>query len=248
MTIHAYTDPKSGRRVRDVFDDAPPPLAIASDLVPPVPRSTSLWILFASGCGWSDCGAGQRPPQLAKALAARGYDVFYYSNMDAYAKRSDGVHILCRDEWPGWLDQAQRHPGIAIVALATYFPTVVPLVDAGWRLVYDLIDDWQAFVDCGELPGYVLGHEPELLARAELVTCSAPALMERAHALGATRTALIPNGGPRSFLSVPEKPPADMGTDGIRAVYVCCMIGKWFDWEPIKELAAALKFSLVEEA
>lgn len=188
--------------------------------------------VFLSGCGWSDCGGAQRPPALARCLLEEGHEVSFYGGprlgslmpMDKHRPRllaSEAELMALTGEEPGWV----------IICLPTYWRLAEAFRLCGWRVCYDLLDDWSGFVAHGDLPQNVLTDEATLFAQADRVICSAPALLQRAAAWGRDDTMLVPNGGP-------EAPLSNIG-GGPTAVYSGYLFGSWFDWQLLGELEDA---------
>ncbi len=187
--------------------------------------------LYLSSSPYEATGGGQRPAQLARALARQGYDVAFYHGEDAC--RLDGrVQILGPPELDPWC--AHRR-GIAISALPEHLHLSRRLAELGWGIVYESLDDWTAFAAGGDVSADMLEGEAELMRLARLVTCTAPRLEERARALGAARTALIRNGGPGLFThSTASWAPGDP----VRVCFVGGLEGSWLDWTALGYVAA----------
>jgi len=199
-------------------------------------------IAVFSGCAWGDCGGGQRPPQLARALARLRHEVSYVANIESEDREADGVRILREDSWREQARGGTGQPGIVIYGHPGYMEHVRPLVAAGWLPIYDLLDDWDGFVAAGVAPAAWFAEEPEAVATAEMVLCTAPRLVERAVRMGARRTALVRNGGPAGRIAPPRSPrergdgmgPSNRGA--VRAVFCGYLGGPWIDWGAVEAL------------
>jgi len=187
-----------------------------------------------SGCKWTCTGGGQRPVQLAREFARRGYSVVYAGSDDMDRGKSSGVTVLSRKSLrTNWELYTRGEPGVVVCTIAWFYPEVSELHRAGWRVVYDLVDDWGAMVATGYLAPDVIADEEKLVAKASLVTVSAPVLEGRARSLGAQEVALVRNGGPPARVPRPER------EDGarVRVVYCGATDGPWIDWRLLHALA-----------
>lgn len=193
-------------------------------------------LLMLSGCGWNCSGSGQRPVGLMRELALLGYAAIYHSTLERETRLVDNVLVIDRVGLDAAMPVLLKERGSVISTLPTWMPLVRSFISAGWRFVYDLIDDWDEFVAAGDLNKSALQNEREMITSADVVTCSAPRLVCRASALGAKEPRLILNGGPAGPLPVPEDPPADMLTEGVRAVYSGYLFGSWLDWNILNHL------------
>ncbi|HAM58315.1 MAG TPA: hypothetical protein DCQ64_24035 [Candidatus Rokubacteria bacterium] len=204
--------------------------ALASPLAPLRSAAPGVPMCILSGCGWQDTGGAQRPVALARAFAAAGHPVIYCSKLDHGVAVRDGCLVTDRMTMAAAAPALRGAGGVVITTLPDWTPLVQRIQEQGWRVAYDLIDDWDGFVAGGDLGSAALRQERELVAMAELVTCSAPRLVERAQRLGAKRTALIYNGGPEDPFERPECPPCDMLLGSTQAIYSGYLYGSWFDW------------------
>ena len=181
--------------------------------------ATGTPIIVYSGCKWTDGGGAQRPVAFVKELQRRGHEALYCS---------------CWDPLPYVPDR----PGVLIIAWSAHFAEARRLIDAGWSVIYDYLDDWAGFVDAGDLPEseHQFDQEWELIERADLVIGSATPLVERAIGWG-KRAELILNAGPNQYEPF-EKLLAERKTgDPTLAVYAGHIMGSWFDWRPVEALA-----------
>ena len=231
-------------KVRDcappvVAASAPSPIDVADYLL----RGELAPVVMLSGCSWECSGGGQRPVWLARVLAQQGHGVGYSSNIETLTRLTEAVPVavVAYHELDRTLYRVLGsgiRPGVLIATYGTYLPHARALKAAGWKVVYDLIDNWDAFAAAGEIVPGTLDGERELVPLADIVTCSAAALVDRAERLGARRTVLVPNAGPAEPI-VSSKRPADMLL-GERAslVYVGCLLGSWFDWTAVETMLA----------
>jgi hypothetical protein len=109
------------------------------------------------------------------------------------------------------------------------------LKDAGWEVVYDIIDDWSDPALGGEW--FRPEIEDDLIRLADRVTVSAPDLASRAEAHGAT-VSLVPNAVNAGIFGGDLPPrPADLPDAGTIIGYHGSLYGDWFDWESVRRIA-----------
>jgi hypothetical protein len=189
-----------------------------------VPRSVAVF----SGCGWSCSGGAQRPVAMARQLRKRGFEVWYYSEVDRQACRSpEGVHVIGQQRFD---PQSLPAEGLAICCLPPYFPYVQKLHERGWKVLYDLLDDWEAFIDEDHLQPDALEHESALIECSSACIASAPKLHDYLRAQGAKHVELILNGGPEE----PVTPAHRVSGPGIHPVLCSHLFGEWMDWKIIE--------------
>ena len=190
-------------------------------------------VLFLAACELGGREAAQRPPQLAREFAAAGMQVFYHSQLEPRSYRSDeGIIVI---DSRGWQQLAPRFAQISAVCVCHYSPYIqhaATLSAAGWFVVYDIMDDWEAFVESCDMPDCTT-MEPLLCRTADLVTVSAAPLVEYAEKRGAQRIRVIRNGGPLE--------PVDAAARKRRAFtrwsFSGSLWGTWFDWDIVDELS-----------
>jgi len=196
-------------------------------------------VLFLSGCMWRSCGGGQRPPALARAFSRRGWRVLYCNPVEQGAQWAGGplvvnAEALKRMEPLLW----EAQPGLVICGLQAYWPIAKRFQAHGWRVCYDIMDDWRAFSKVGEASYYREDTERELLATADLLTCSAPAL--RAYPRNGREPELILNAGPSVPVPKCDRPEdLAVGEQGT-ALYLGYLVGAWFDWGLLERTARDL--------
>ena len=180
--------------------------------------ATGTPIIMYSGCRWTDAGGAQRPVAITRELQRRGVEALYCSSWDP-------------------LPYVPSRPGVAIIAWPNHFQTARRLIDSGWRVIYDYIDDWGGFLKSGDLPSDrgLFDHEWELVEAAELVVGSAPQLVERALSWG-VRAELVENAGPNAFVPKTVNPDRDFA-DPFVSVYAGYLFGTWLQWECLEALS-----------
>jgi polysaccharide pyruvyl transferase CsaB len=190
---------------------------------------------------------GQRPTQLALALARRGTPVVFvywrwWDNewrpqdrleegivqipIDAVIRRPEmltgafaGLERIALFEFP--------HPG--------FFETLAAASSAGWITVYDVIDDWEEFHRVGQAVWYDEEFERHLTGACDAVFAINEPLAGRVRALGGPGVELLGNGLKRGIAEVREPRPLARGE--VTVGYFGYLAGAWFDWELISEAA-----------
>lgn len=190
-------------------------------------------VLFLSGCTWHTSGAAQRPVALAKALGQRGYNVMYYGsgNYDLNNYWCGGPIVVNYATLQKAMIMLVQMRGAVVLGLTPPRDIAFQLQEAGWTLVYDVIDDWGAFREAGYSSWYSPQDELQCVRRADVLTASSPALVDTVDEMSGRRPHLIRNAGPARPLPK-GKPPRDLlvGRQGT-VVYSGYTQGPWFDWD-----------------
>lgn len=248
--------PISGPGVRCVAKYGAPASSRAASvgMVDPAYWGTATPILMLSGCNWKSSGGGQRPVALCREFANLGHPVLYHNCMQGTETHwAGGPLVLSGDALSGVVDQllAAGKSGMVVLALpsAALVDQCVRLQRAGWTVVYDVIDDWEAFRASGDLTGdYSVPLEKQLARVADTVTASAHSLAAKVYRWAGRTATLVPNAGPHA--PIPDcEPPGDM-VFGLRGtcVYAGYLHGKWFDWPLLRQTCLDLpgvEFNLV---
>ena len=195
-----------------------------------------------------DVGGGARSSQLAVELLRQGYHV----TLVHFAEAGESVDLGLRYIHPRLeqyrADQFEARELVprvesekTLVIVEAPFGsllTPVPRLQAeGWRLAYDIIDDWSDPALGGGW--YSPKLERELLRRSDMVFASAPDLVERARRLG-REALLVPNAVNAEIFGVdlPPRPP-DLPDAGSVIGYHGSLYGNWFDWAALATVAEA---------
>lgn len=204
----------------------------------------ALWVdaeplLVLSGCMWSSCGGGQRPVALSRAFAARGRPVVYFNPCESGAQWAGGPLVvneesLKRIEPLLW----ETKPGLVLCGLQSFWPIAKRFQAHGWAVCYDIMDDWRAFAKVGEAPAYREDVEKDMLTRADLLTCSAPAL--QGYPRNGRVPPVIPNAGPSVPVPKCDRPDDIMVGEQGTALYLGYLVGAWFDWGLLEHTARDL--------
>lgn len=188
-------------------------------------------IIILSGCTWDCTGGAQRPVALAREFAKGLYNVGYWTQYISREGCFDGVQAFSGASFDALVEWAGDAPGWVLYASPICEPQAEVFRAKGWRTIYDMIDNWDAFAARGDLVFETACDESATVRGSALVTCSAPSLVRRAQELGRPDAHLILNGGPD-----PVEP--DRG-DGLLVGYCGGMTHSWFDWRPVEALSGA---------
>lgn len=190
---------------------------------------------------------GQRPTQLALALARRGVPVTFvywrwWENewrpqdrleegivqvpIDVVVKRPemvtgacDGLERIALFEFP--------YPG--------FFETLAAANSAGWITLYDVLDDWEEFHRVGQAIWYDLDFERHMINAVDAVFAINDFLAERIRELGGGMVEVVGNGLKPGLEVVRGPRPLERGE--VTVGYFGYLAGAWFDWELIAEAA-----------
>lgn len=202
-------------------------------------------VLILSGCTWRCTGGGQRPVQLARELSRMGKTVIYC-----------GVHNEQRTGWIAggltcsltdlseqvmpWLRQVR---GTVIMCLP--LPAVVDcgddLLRHGWRVIYDCIDDWEAFARTGYWAEWQDAWEARAVGIADVVTASAKSLCQKVERWRPQAVKYLPNAGGVAVIPRRGTAPKDLvrGPRGT-AIYVGAVDGTWLNWGMVEQARTLL--------
>lgn len=203
-------------------------------------------MVIVSAVPMHDVGGGSRTAQLALEFLAQGFHVTYLHLYPAAESVDLGMrHLHPRlEQYPAADFDAHRHlvrvsqPELCLVALPTEPAAKVAAVlwAGGYRVVYDLIDDWSDPALGADW--YSLEREEHLVEEADFLIGSAPDLIARLERWGRPAR-LIPNGVNREiFGAEPGERPHDL-PDGQVIGYHGSLYGNWFDWGALEAVALA---------
>ncbi len=203
-------------------------------------------MVIVSAVPMHDVGGGSRTAQLALELLAQGFHVTFLNLYPAAESVDLGMRHLHPqlEQYPVADFDARRHlsrvsqPELCLVALpagpAVEVATV--LSAGGYRMVYDLIDDWSDPALGAEW--YSPEREQKLVAEADSLIGSAPDLVARLERWGRPAR-LIANAVNRDIFGVdPGDRPHDM-PEGQVIGYHGSLYGNWFDWVALEAVAVA---------
>jgi len=108
---------------------------------------------------------------------------------------------------------------------------------AGWKTLYDIIDDWEEFHRAGKAVWYEPTVERYLCANANSVAAIVPLLADKARQwVPSLKVHIVPNGvSPDSFdMTLPARP---LPRGKITVGYFGYLAQAWFDWHMVAEIA-----------
>ena len=176
----------------------------------------------------------QRPQYLVQAFAKAGHDTYFVDGSEPKPRFVDGVHIV----------PSLRHVPSAGVILYVHFAPVRSLFDSfdDPVIVYDILDDLSIYdADEAGLPEErrVRAHHPLVMDRADVVTASAPLLVER-HLGERSDILFVENGVDVAAFTISAAAP-EVFTDIPRPVAgYHGMMSRWFDFDLVAETARLL--------
>ncbi len=190
---------------------------------------------------------GQRPTQLALALARRGVPVVfvYWRWWDHEWRPQDRLEdgIL---QIP--IDVVTKRPEMLTAAFAGrerialfefphpgFFETLSAAGSAGWLTVYDVLDDWEEFHRVGQAIWYDEEYERHQIGACDAVFAINAVLAGRIRELGGTAVEVVGNGLKPGLEAVGEPRPLERGE--VTVGYFGYLAGAWFDWELIASAA-----------
>ena len=193
-----------------------------------------------------DVGGGSRSAQMALELLRRGYHVTYAAAFGTAESVDLGLRYIHPQLEQARVDELdvdaltarlRREERIAIVEAPApaWAGHVRSLRAAGFRIVYDLIDDWSAPSLGGDW------YRPDVAewfaSTADARVASAPDLVAALEPYGPAR--LVPNAvNAALFEGDPGPAPADLPTgDGPLLGYHGSLHGDWFDWNALRAVA-----------
>jgi glycosyltransferase involved in cell wall biosynthesis len=192
---------------------------------------------------------GQRPTNLALALARRGTPVVFvawtWGEDEAVAQECAGdetlvlpVDVALRNV-TRLLESFDGRERIVVFGFPhPEFSHVLAAANSvGWITVYDAVDDWRAFGHVGQAPWYRETAEQEMTAGVDLVVSVNDRLADRLRAIGRDSVLVLPNGLVEGIDCVDNPLPLKRGA--ITAGYWGHLTTAWFDWDLV--VAAALK-------
>ncbi len=186
---------------------------------------------------------GQRPTQLALALARRGTPVVFvywrwwdneWRPQDRLEEGIVQIPIDVVTRRPEMLTGAFE--GLERIALfefphPSFFETLAAASSAGWITVYDAIDDWEEFHRVGQAVWFDEEFERHLINACDAVFAINETLASRVRALGGPGVELLGNGLKSGIAEVREPRPLARGE--VTVGYFGYLAGAWFDWELI---------------
>ena len=188
---------------------------------------------------------GQRATHLALELAGRGHPVVFaywrWSHEEPVDPAPDLVFQLPLDELARRPRSILDRFSDANVTLLLEFPypkmfeTLAFARGRGWKMVYDVVDNWAEFHRVGLAEWYDPDFEAHLVFNADRVIAVNQRLADRLHALGRQGVNLVPNGARAGIDRIIE--PVDLPRGEITLGYFGYLSEAWFDWDLIAQVA-----------
>jgi len=194
-----------------------------------------------------DIGGGARSTQLALELLKQGFHVTLVSLYGAQESVDLGLRFIHphleqyqveRFDVPSLL-QRLAASGLALVEAPAgpLIEKALALKGAGWKLVYDIIDDWSDPALGGEW--FRPRLETDLIEDSDVVIASAPDLVKKVGNMG-RQAVLVPNAVNADVFGVALPPqPDDLPEAKVIIGYHGSLYGDWFDWEGLTQVAVA---------
>jgi polysaccharide pyruvyl transferase CsaB len=190
---------------------------------------------------------GQRPTQLALALARRGTPVVFvywrwwdneWRPQDRLEEGIVQIPIDVVTRRPEMLTGAFE--GLERIALfefphPSFFETLAAASSAGWITVYDALDDWEEFHRVGQAIWFDEEFERHLIGSCDAVFAINEPLAARVRALGGPGVGLLGNGLKSGIAEV--RAPRPLARGEVTVGYFGYLAGAWFDWELLAESA-----------
>lgn len=267
--LSAMTTREGRQRVLQYFRGVPQPLAapastatLAEAHAPPA--NAPAWLAAAHAaerlaivpCAFEfDELANQRPINLAKHLAAAGYTVLFaawqWHREEVLARSGTQVHpgvwqIDLYTLYDHAAELGMRAGGDAVYFITLPAPELValhaPLRARGFAVVYDILDEWEAFAAVGQAPWFDAQSERNAVLSADAVAAVSPPLAAKFASLR-TDMAVIGNGWSPATLGAEHRDcaaAARVPGAPLRIGYFGHLTDAWFDWTLVLDAARAM--------
>jgi glycosyltransferase involved in cell wall biosynthesis len=190
---------------------------------------------------------GQRSTNLALEFSQRGIPcVFGYWRWksDEWAvqdRLEDGILQMPVDVLASWPEMVFRAFGCKEKLLLIEFPhpsffkLLAEAHASGWKVIYDVVDDWGEFQRVGQAIWYEPPFEKHLLHSADAVTAVNRILADRLRMLGREEIEILPNGLAEGVEKIDQERRLDRGD--VTVGYFGYLAGSWFDWKLVASAA-----------
>lgn len=205
---------------------------------------------------FDDVGGGQRSAQLARVMAARGYQVVYVYlykkwNVVAGAEEESEVDVpLLTHLHISQVDPQSLLRGAAPSSVAI-FEAPHPRYEAfferaqqiGLRTVFELIDAWDTSLGGDWYKADVMRR---FATEADVAVGTARALVKQLERYGRSDVVYLPNAGNESIFDIGKtySRPAELDATRRAFVYVGSLYGEWFGWDYVRAAARACSDSV----
>jgi glycosyltransferase involved in cell wall biosynthesis len=204
--------------------------------------------VFFSGTTFTDSD-GQRPTRLARELARRGVPVifcYWRWNASDPPQVTSFPHVFClpidefQRDFEGLMSDS-RLAGLERTFMMEFpHPALLEVVNYanafGWKTVFDIIDDWEEFHQCGQAFWYDRDFESYLVQNSDLVTITAEKLLWKLAADEPERCHLLPNAF-EDWTPPRRKVEAAKSEGKITIGYFGHLTASWFDWPIVVDAA-----------
>lgn len=191
----------------------------------------------------------QRPINAAKHYAAKGYLVIFvawqWSPEDQLTtgcgEVRPNIHQIPLYDFLRYCDHLTLRLEYSFYMVTLPAPLLVDPVYAlrsrGYAIIYDIMDDWEAFSNVGQAPWFVKSIEESLVLHSDFVSVVSPALKNKFSALRSD-ILVIGNGYTPEVLGVNYKGAA-LGNPNKTSVigYFGHLTDAWFDWSLVFHIA-----------
>lgn len=194
-----------------------------------------------------DIGGGARSTQFALEFVRQGFHVTLVSLYEAQESVDLGLRYVHpnleqrrveRFEPESLLRRCSQSGLVLVEAPAAPLVShAVTLQEAGWTMVYDMIDDWSDPALGGDW--FRSESEQNLVETADRVVATAPDLVDRVRMMG-REAVLVPNAVNAEIFGVdlPARPD-DLPNAEMIIGYHGSLYGDWFDWDALRNVAEA---------
>lgn len=205
-----------------------------------------------------DVGGGFRGAQIAMELCRRGFHVTYVAEYTSGHSVDLGLRFihprleeyrLAGFDAAAYVDRLETDLRVALIEIPSppIWEVARLLSRSGFRLAYDLIDDWSDEALGGWW--YRPEVEDQFITAADTLTASARLLVRNLQERSGGRpVAYVPNGvNQNMFSGVPTEVPGDIPAgSGPLLSYHGSLYGDWFDWDALRSVAEAFPEARVQ--
>lgn len=191
---------------------------------------------------------GQRAIHLAKEFLKKDFViVFAYWRWDRNVRRQqdrldEGIFqipidelIQARDELTRAFESYDEKVVLIEFPYPGLFESLAIAHAAGWVVVYDVVDDWEAFHQVGQADWFEKSFEIHLLSTADVVLTINEHLAAKVIELGRDSLAIVPNGVSKDFGQVSDPIVLERGKATLG--YFGYLSPAWFNWELVVDTA-----------
>lgn len=207
------------------------------------------FILMYSGTPPVENFQGNRPVRLTKEFIGLQLPVFfsYWRWNTKEAIPSSKSNILFQspiDLTIKYFDEIAKNTfnGIDKILIISFphdscIPMIKKLRDSGWRIMYDIRDDWEEFNKVGQAEWYKKNIEQQIIADSDIVYAVSRPLISKLEKFAINKKILlVPNALDYNFYSSAPFRTAPKNGD-IVIGYIGHLTDAWFDWNAILKIA-----------